>query len=165
MSIDPDVATTNQPYVFTNDDPLNAEDSLGLAELYDAPEGLAGGINNFGVTAATGGEGDVTKGGEDGVGEAESESTIRSALSKLARSLKFPEVDSEGELNKLFKQFTKGAVKVGEEETSKGVRIVYKLPDGTRVQYRSFSSDGSGNSPTLDITFPDKQIVKVHIAK
>jgi len=23
LSIDPDVATTNQPYVFTNDDPLN----------------------------------------------------------------------------------------------------------------------------------------------
>jgi hypothetical protein len=29
MSIDPDVATTNQPYVFTNDDPLNSEDPLG----------------------------------------------------------------------------------------------------------------------------------------
>jgi hypothetical protein len=29
MSIDPDVATTDQPYVFTNDDPLNAEDPLG----------------------------------------------------------------------------------------------------------------------------------------
>jgi hypothetical protein len=30
LSIDPDLATTNQPYVFTNDDPLNAEDPLGL---------------------------------------------------------------------------------------------------------------------------------------
>ena len=30
LSIDPDVATTDQPYVFTNDDPLNAEDPLGL---------------------------------------------------------------------------------------------------------------------------------------
>ena len=30
MSIDPDVATTDQPYVFTGDDPLNAEDPLGL---------------------------------------------------------------------------------------------------------------------------------------
>lgn len=29
MSIDPDVATTDQPYVFTNDDPLNSEDPLG----------------------------------------------------------------------------------------------------------------------------------------
>jgi hypothetical protein len=32
LSIDPDVATTDQPYVFTNDDPLNAEDPLGLDE-------------------------------------------------------------------------------------------------------------------------------------
>jgi hypothetical protein len=31
MSIDPDVATTDQPYVFTNDDPLNMTDRLGLA--------------------------------------------------------------------------------------------------------------------------------------
>jgi ankyrin repeat protein len=30
LSIDPDVATTDQPYVFTNDDPLNGADPLGL---------------------------------------------------------------------------------------------------------------------------------------
>jgi hypothetical protein len=30
ISIDPDIADTNQPYVFTNDDPLNGEDPLGL---------------------------------------------------------------------------------------------------------------------------------------
>lgn len=30
MSLDPDIAETNQPYVFTNDDPLNAEDPMGL---------------------------------------------------------------------------------------------------------------------------------------
>jgi hypothetical protein len=30
LSIDPDVAMTNQPYVFTNDDPLNSEDPNGL---------------------------------------------------------------------------------------------------------------------------------------
>jgi hypothetical protein len=29
LSIDPDVTTTDQPYAFTNDDPLNAEDPLG----------------------------------------------------------------------------------------------------------------------------------------
>jgi RHS repeat-associated protein len=29
LSIDPDVATTDQPYAFTNDEPLNAEDPLG----------------------------------------------------------------------------------------------------------------------------------------
>ena len=30
LSIDPHVQTTDQPYVFTNDDPLNAEDPLGI---------------------------------------------------------------------------------------------------------------------------------------
>jgi RHS repeat-associated protein len=30
LSIDPKVATTNQPYVFTNDNPLNSTDPLGL---------------------------------------------------------------------------------------------------------------------------------------
>jgi hypothetical protein len=30
LSIDPDVGATDQPYVFTNDDPLNAEDPSGL---------------------------------------------------------------------------------------------------------------------------------------
>jgi hypothetical protein len=30
LSIDPAVSQTNQPYVFTNDDPLNAEDPVGL---------------------------------------------------------------------------------------------------------------------------------------
>jgi uncharacterized protein RhaS with RHS repeats len=30
MSVDPDVATTDQPYVYTNDDPLNSEDPLGM---------------------------------------------------------------------------------------------------------------------------------------
>src|ERR1700677_4760078 len=30
LSIDPEVATTDQPYVFTNDDPLNETDPSGL---------------------------------------------------------------------------------------------------------------------------------------
>ena len=29
LSVDPDIGVTNQPYVFINDDPLNAEDPLG----------------------------------------------------------------------------------------------------------------------------------------
>jgi hypothetical protein len=29
LSVDPEVSTTSQPYVYTNDDPLNATDSLG----------------------------------------------------------------------------------------------------------------------------------------
>jgi len=34
LSIDPNVATTDQPYVFTNDNPLNATDPLGLKGWY-----------------------------------------------------------------------------------------------------------------------------------
>jgi hypothetical protein len=33
MSVDPLVRVTNQPYVFTDDDPLNSEDPLGLMPL------------------------------------------------------------------------------------------------------------------------------------
>ncbi len=34
MSIDPDIDETDQPYVFTNDDPLNGTDPLGLKGWY-----------------------------------------------------------------------------------------------------------------------------------
>jgi hypothetical protein len=54
LSIDPDVAQTDQPYVFTNDDPLNAEDPLGLGnkqaklrlvtKAYSVPVGVLGEI-------------------------------------------------------------------------------------------------------------------------
>jgi hypothetical protein len=44
LSIDPQVSETDQPYVFTNDDPLNAEDPLGLAEI-----GIGNGANEFEV--------------------------------------------------------------------------------------------------------------------
>lgn len=45
LSVDPDVAATGQPYVFTNDDPLNDEDPLGT-DIEGAPEwGYFGGPN------------------------------------------------------------------------------------------------------------------------
>jgi hypothetical protein len=38
---------------------------------------------------------------------------------------------------------------------------MYELPDGTKIQYRGYSSSGGD---TIDIKFPnDPQIVKVHI--
>jgi RHS repeat-associated protein len=37
LSIDPDIAETDQPYVFTNDDPLNTEDPLGLKVVDPSP--------------------------------------------------------------------------------------------------------------------------------
>jgi hypothetical protein len=37
LSVDPDVQTTDEPYVFTNDDPLNVEDPLGLSGYVGVP--------------------------------------------------------------------------------------------------------------------------------
>jgi filamentous hemagglutinin len=54
LSIDPDFAETDQPYVFTNDNPLNAEDPLGLSDInVGSPEGSfdvvnAGSLINWG---------------------------------------------------------------------------------------------------------------------
>jgi hypothetical protein len=43
----------------------------------------------------------------------------------------------------------------------KGTRIQYTLPDGTRVQFRSWSDSGGA---TLEITFPNTtNPVKVHV--
>lgn len=59
ISIDPAVAQTNQPYVFVNDNPLNAEDPLGLSWWNPASWTLkdwavAGGLALGVVGAATG---------------------------------------------------------------------------------------------------------------
>jgi hypothetical protein len=51
LSIDPEVASTDQPYVFTNDDPLNAEDPLGLCfvicSIVHAVASVADHVGNF----------------------------------------------------------------------------------------------------------------------
>ena len=47
LSVDADVAQTDQPYVFTNDDPLNAEDPLGLLCLWGCiTHGIATGFDD-----------------------------------------------------------------------------------------------------------------------
>jgi RHS repeat-associated protein len=80
LSIDPDVATTDQPYVFTNDNPLNEEDPLGLCFLFcwrtvahgfdvarhgiAANSGLIGiGFGLIALTLATGGGDLIVAGG------------------------------------------------------------------------------------------------------
>jgi hypothetical protein len=42
LEVDPELAETNQPYVFTNDDPLNATDPLGLKGWY-----CRGGVSEY----------------------------------------------------------------------------------------------------------------------
>jgi len=72
LSIDPEVAETAQPYVFTNDDPLNAEDPSGNAWVDDGEQGLPTDIE-FGVGAGEGtepGPVGVANAGESVAGEA-----------------------------------------------------------------------------------------------
>jgi RHS repeat-associated protein len=64
MSVDPKVATTNQPYVFTNDNPLNAVDPLGNSWIDDGPQGLP---TCFGVSSGVG-DGTGGVGGDGGGG-------------------------------------------------------------------------------------------------
>jgi RHS repeat-associated protein len=49
MSIDPDVATTDQPYVYAGDNPLNASDPLGLIPLAAPPSGQESGSDAVAV--------------------------------------------------------------------------------------------------------------------
>jgi hypothetical protein len=63
LSIDPDVATTDQAYLFTNDDPLNAEDSLGLLETTMGSEG--GVFEDFGAVPSVSGGADEEGGSND----------------------------------------------------------------------------------------------------
>ncbi len=46
LSVDPDVQSTDQPYVFVNDDPLNATNPLGLYKYKDTE--LIGSVSQFG---------------------------------------------------------------------------------------------------------------------
>jgi RHS repeat-associated protein len=45
LSIDPDVATTDQPYVFTNDDPLNGTDPMGLCWICSVFDSAVHGVS------------------------------------------------------------------------------------------------------------------------
>jgi hypothetical protein len=53
LSIDPDVAMTDQPYAFTNDSPLNAEDPLGLCGFTCAFKIAAGIVGSAVVDVVT----------------------------------------------------------------------------------------------------------------
>jgi hypothetical protein len=59
MSIDPDVATTDQPYVFTNDNPLNSTDPLGMS-LWSKAKQYASDLLHFSAAVNLAREGDLS---------------------------------------------------------------------------------------------------------
>jgi RHS repeat-associated protein len=152
LSIDPDVAITDQPYAFTNDNPLNATDPLGL--LADEFEGGPSEEEEPGTG---------TGNGTTPEGEASSETSIKYNLSKLEEGNNQPNVTvkSQTQLRRFLDENTKGGKVVFDGGVSGGGLVRYELPDGTSVQYRGFSRSGGD---TIDIKFPgDPDIVKVHI--
>jgi len=154
ISIDPDVAQTDQPYVFTNDDPLNAEDPLGLEENPYQEGGP--GADEEGGTGAVGGQGNYNF---DDVSSADS---IQENYLKLAKGINYRVVSNPSELQEFFQENTVGGTPIVSESLSERGITAYEQPDGTRVQLRTFSSE---KSETVDIRYPDGKTVKVHILK
>lgn len=92
-------------------------------------------------------------------------SIIRELLSnlKLGNSPKTTRVVSSlAELERLFKIITRGGMEVS---TGDSKRRMFFLRDGTKVHFRTFSSQPSGGEATIDITFPDGSTKKVHIER
>ncbi len=113
LSVDPAVASTNQPYVFTNDNPLNAEDPLGLAEL-----GIGNGANEFEVPDGYSNSGNGQTGqGEGGNGGAENGTN---STNEEARG----ETKLNEEQQKNLKRFERSIPKAGEE-----VKVL-QMPNG-----------------------------------
>ncbi|MCM3657289.1 hypothetical protein M3147_08500 [Agromyces mediolanus] len=70
-------------------------------------------------------------------------------------------VNSEKELKALFLRWTQGARKEGVVEGPKYKIEQYRLPDGTRLQWRHGSKSGGG---TIEFTLPGTKIQeKVHV--
>ena len=148
---------TNQAYVFTNDDPLNAGDPLGLEEL-PFVEGGGGG-------ALSGPLSGILDDGEIASADVSSADSIRANLSMLDEGLRKPNVtvDNVEDLQKFFSENSKGGKIVYDDGGSAGGILKYELPDGTTIQYRDFSNYGGA---TIEIKFPDSpKILKVHILK
>lgn len=118
MSIDPAVATTDQPYVFTNDNPLNETDSLGLLAM----EYIGGpGEDEYAGTPASGGE----PTGADGNGDATTDDNSKGD----GRGDNNTD-DLNEEQQKNFKRFEKNLPKAAED-----IKVT-KLSDG-RVRFQA----------------------------
>jgi RHS repeat-associated protein len=101
LSIDPDVASTDQPYVFTNDNPLNAEDPLGLAVLgygfsagqFEVPDGYS----NAGGDADGPSEGGESGSGDTDESDSKNEKPSHGDIRQATRDVSVDEVRADGE--------------------------------------------------------------------
>lgn len=136
MSVDPDVAATDQPYVFTNDDPLNVTDSLGMA----AAALMGGGVVSpkEAVTVAVAMTIDALK-SEGASISSEAMSDISKALSEdLSKpgeiitsgelgALEWELVDSVGHIGKTLGFL--GVMAIGLNDLAEGHGLAYALTD------------------------------------
>ncbi len=89
-------------------------------------------------------------------GAASNAASIQEVLSGLEMGRNYPVVGSQADLNQVFGQLARG----GQVTQNTGGRLLVGLPDGTTVQYRTFS--GSGGD-TIDVQYPDGSESKVYI--
>ena len=146
LSIDPDVPTTGQPYVFTNDDPLNGVDPLGLAEL-----GVGNGANEFEVPDgySNSGNGETGQGEGGNAGEGGQDST------------KGEDKGNEGEADLKFNEKIKGQLE-GRGWTEEEVKETVDDPKETHqvkdlhtdppTEATAYESKGGGNVVVNDET-------------
>jgi RHS repeat-associated protein len=178
LSIDPDVATTDQPYVFTNDDPLNAEDPEGLSDLGDADEGFADVFNasslfnyDFGDTSGISGGSigtplvDLSGAGAAGSGEASSipEQVERGSVTASdgnipGLSSNYEDITSKSSIRNVStnvtpQQFGDNLKETGwQESTSQSGRATIYTKDGAK--YSVYPVSGSTGGPTAEFTPP-----------
>lgn len=76
-------------------------------------------------------------------------------MGRLLKALKYLK---ERRWGKLTKNYQKEIV----ETNSKGIRIIRILEDDTRLMLRNYSSNKSGNMPTIDTKINNKDY-KIHI--
>ncbi|MEO9180359.1 MAG: RHS repeat-associated core domain-containing protein, partial [Acidimicrobiales bacterium] len=181
LSIDPDVMATDQPYVFTNDDPLNGTDPTGLLCLWGCiAHGIATGFDHtrhfvaahktviiqtglvIVVGVATDGAGDAFLLTED---SAEEGATSAMDILKPGGSLIGKQGESEGvrtlgsdEMDSTFSKLSN----LGEQTSSKYPGKGYDLPNGDFVGMRMSEQFGR----TLDVNIKSvEEVTKFHLER
>jgi hypothetical protein len=166
LSIDPAVAQTDQPYVFTNDDPLNAEDPLGLSDLGGTEGGLepvfnASWLFDFGDTSGISGGSigtpltDLSGAGADASGEGGSipEQVARADDEKIpGLSSSYQDTTFRGSVKNVStnvtpQEFGQNLTDSGWKESTSGDATIYSK-DGAR--YTVYPEADSTGGPTAE---------------